>query len=72
MPRLVGFALIVAWPAGARRPAAASKRIYSYDSANPLTEQMTEAGLTFVFDRSFMSDKGAANPGDPRHRLGPT
>jgi hypothetical protein len=38
-------------------PAAASKRIYSYDSANPLTEQMTEAGLTFVFDRSFMTTR---------------
>src|SRR5579863_1473532 len=39
------------------RPAAAVKRIYSYDSANPLTEQMTEAGLTFVFDRSLMSTR---------------
>jgi hypothetical protein len=38
-------------------PAAASKRIYSYDSANPLTEQMTEAGLTFVFDKTFMSTR---------------
>ena len=58
MPRLVGFALIVC-VAGLvlAGPAAASKRIYSYDSANPLTEQMTEAGLTFVFDRSFMSTR---------------
>jgi hypothetical protein len=38
-------------------PAAAAKRIFSYDSANPLTEQMTEAGLTFVFDRSLMSTR---------------
>jgi hypothetical protein len=38
-------------------PAAAAKRIYSYDSANPLTEQMTEAGLTFVFDKSFISTR---------------
>jgi hypothetical protein len=38
-------------------PAMASKRIYSYDSANPLTEQMTEAGLTFIFDRSFMTTR---------------
>ncbi len=38
-------------------PAMAAKRIYSYDSANPLTEQMTEAGLTFVFDHTFMSTK---------------
>jgi hypothetical protein len=38
-------------------PAAAVKRIYSYDSANALTEQMTEAGLTFVFDRSLMSTR---------------
>jgi hypothetical protein len=38
-------------------PAAAAKRIYSYDSANPLTEQMTEAGLTFVFNKSLMSTR---------------
>lgn len=38
-------------------PAAASKRIYSYNSANPLTEQMTEAGLTFIFDKSFMTTR---------------
>jgi hypothetical protein len=38
-------------------PAVAAKRIYSYDSANPLTEQMTESGLTFIFDRTFMSTR---------------
>jgi hypothetical protein len=38
-------------------PAAAARRIYSYDSANPLTEQMTEAGLTFIFDRSLMTTR---------------
>ena len=38
-------------------PAAAIKRIYSYDSANAVTAQMTEAGLTFVFDRGLMSTK---------------
>jgi len=38
-------------------PTMAAKRIYSYDSANPLTEQMTEAGLTFVFDRTFISTR---------------
>jgi hypothetical protein len=38
-------------------PAWAVKRIYSYDSANRLTEQMTEAGLTFVFDRTLMSTR---------------
>ncbi|HLK25534.1 MAG TPA: hypothetical protein VKT30_12835 [Caulobacteraceae bacterium] len=38
-------------------PAAAVKRIYSYDSANKLTAQMTEAGLTFVFDRGLMSSR---------------
>jgi hypothetical protein len=58
MPRPGRLALIVcgvlAMLAG---PAAAAKRIYSYDSANPLTEQMTEAGLTFVFDRSLMSTR---------------
>jgi hypothetical protein len=38
-------------------PAAAVKRMYSYDSANKLTEQMTESGLTFVFNRSLMSTR---------------
>jgi hypothetical protein len=38
-------------------PAWAVKRIYSYDSANRVTEQMTEAGLTFVFDRTLMSTR---------------
>ena len=38
-------------------PAAAAKHIYSYDSANPLTEQMTETGLTFIFERTFMSTR---------------
>jgi hypothetical protein len=38
-------------------PAWAVKRIYSYDSANRLTEQMTETGLTFVFDRTLMSTR---------------
>ena len=58
MPRLVGFA-VSACLAGLMLagPAAASKRIYSYDSANALTEQMTEAGLTFVFDRTFISTR---------------
>jgi len=38
-------------------PASAAKRIYSYDSANAATAQMTETGLTFVFDRGLMSTR---------------
>ena len=38
-------------------PAAAVKRIYSYDSANKLTAEMTEEGLTFVFERGLMSSR---------------
>lgn len=58
MSRLVGLAAVACMAAIALAgPAAAAKRIYSYDSANPLTEQMTEAGLTFVFDKSFMSTR---------------
>jgi len=58
MPRAGRLALIVCGIALALAgPAAAAKRIYSYDSANPLTERMTEAGLTFVFDRSFMTTR---------------
>lgn len=57
-PRLAFLAMIAGLAAVALAgPAAASKRIYSYDSANPLTEQMTEAGLTFIFDRSFMTTR---------------
>jgi hypothetical protein len=58
MPRIASLAVIVCLAAALMAgPAEASKRIYSYDSANPLTEQMTEAGLTFVFDKSFMSTR---------------
>jgi hypothetical protein len=58
MPRPGRLALIVCGVLAALAgPAVAAKRIYSYDSANPLTEQMTEAGLTFVFDRSLMSTR---------------
>jgi hypothetical protein len=35
-------------------PAAASQHIYSYDSANPATERMTESGLSFVFDKHIV------------------
>ena len=38
-------------------PAAAARRIFSYDSANPQTEQMTEAGLTFVFDKTLSGQR---------------
>ncbi|MBV9510796.1 MAG: hypothetical protein JO303_10995 [Caulobacteraceae bacterium] len=38
-------------------PASARRLIYSYDSEDPVTEQMTENGLTFVFDKSFMATR---------------
>jgi hypothetical protein len=38
-------------------PAFAAKKVYSYDSASPLTQKMTENGLTFVFDKGLMSQK---------------
>jgi hypothetical protein len=38
-------------------PAAAARHIYSYDSANPATEQMTEAGLTFIFQKGVMNTR---------------
>ncbi len=37
--------------------AAAATRIYSYDSATPITRKMTENGLTFVFRKSLMSTR---------------
>jgi hypothetical protein len=38
----------------AATPAAAARHIYSYDSATPVTEKMTESGLSFIFDKSLM------------------
>ena len=35
----------------------AGKRIYSYDSATPITRQMTESGLTFVFEKTLMGTR---------------
>ena len=54
MPRLPSLALILGLAGGALAlPAAAAKHIYSYDSATPVTEKMTESGLTFIFDKSL-------------------
>lgn len=39
------------------RAAEARRLIYSYDSTSPLAEQMTENGLTFVFDKGLMSTR---------------
>jgi hypothetical protein len=50
---LLLFALAALAPA----PAWAKRRIFSYDSANPITEKMTEAGLTFIFDKTPLSQK---------------
>ena len=49
--------LILLIAAGLATPAAAARRIYSYDSANASTEAMTEAGITFVFDKSPMRQR---------------
>jgi hypothetical protein len=38
----------------AATPAAATQHIYSYDSASPITEKMTESGLTFIFNKTLM------------------
>jgi hypothetical protein len=40
-------------------PVAAGARqlIYSYDSVTPVTEAMTQSGLTFVFDKSLMATR---------------
>lgn len=38
-------------------PAAAVTRIYSYDSASPVTEVMTEGGLTFVFEKTLFNER---------------
>jgi hypothetical protein len=38
----------------AATPAAAAQHIYSYDSNSPITEKMTEAGLSFIFDKHLM------------------
>ncbi|HLI67466.1 MAG TPA: hypothetical protein VKU90_13980 [Caulobacteraceae bacterium] len=35
----------------------AATRIYSYDSANKTTEDMTEQGLTFIFQKSLLSTR---------------
>ncbi len=50
--RLTPLALLV--PLLAAAPASASQRIYSYDSANPATTAMTEAGVSFIFEKKLM------------------
>ena len=46
-----GLGAVLAWAA----PTAASQRIYSYDSVTPITQKMTENGLTFVSEKSLLS-----------------
>jgi hypothetical protein len=74
--RIVAATLLAA--AFAAGGAGAETRVYSYDSETPVTQKMTEGGLTFVFKKSLMStrvlsiletnDIGAADlrPADPR------
>ena len=51
--RLAAAAAVVLIPTAA----SAARMIYSYDSATPLTQKMTENGLTFVFDKHIMSTR---------------
>ena len=51
--RLAAAAAILLIPTAA----SAGRLIYSYDSATPVTQQMTENGLTFVFDKHIMSTR---------------
>ena len=50
------FALLAATMAIAPATEAATK-IYSYDSATPVTQKMTENGLTFVFEKGLLSTR---------------
>jgi hypothetical protein len=50
-PFLLALCAALAATGGAK----AARRIYSYDSANPAAERMTEAGLTFVLEKSLLS-----------------
>jgi hypothetical protein len=71
------IALFAATLSGASSLAIADQRIYSYDSATPITRKMTEGGVTFIFQKSLMGtrvlsilethDVGAADlrPADP-------
>jgi hypothetical protein len=38
-------------------PVAAGTHVYSYDSATPVTRKMTENGLTFIFNKSLISQR---------------
>jgi hypothetical protein len=51
--RLIALAAILLAPTAA----SATRLLYSYDSATPLTRKMTENGLTFVFDKNLMSTR---------------
>ena len=54
--RGAALALLLAATLGAG-VAQANKRIYSYDSATPVTQKLTENGLTFVFEKSPISTR---------------
>lgn len=57
MVRSIAAACVILGALAAAGAAQASKKVYSYDSADPATEAMTEAGLTFVFDKSLMGER---------------
>jgi len=54
MPSAPKRVLVCAAMLAAATPALAARHIYSYDSATPITEQMTESGLSFIFDKSLL------------------
>jgi hypothetical protein len=57
-PRFAAGLLVVAMVAAlAPRAASARRLIYSYDSTTPITRQMTENGLTFVFDKILITTR---------------
>jgi hypothetical protein len=56
--RRVGGLWLVAGLCGALSlsgSAQAARRVYSYDSASPISQKLTENGLTFVFEKSLMN-----------------
>ena len=53
-PPLLAAGLLALALAG---PAAAAQVMYSYDSATPITEKMTENGVTFMLDKGLMHVK---------------
>jgi hypothetical protein len=54
MARAANLAALTGLLLAAAQPALASQHIYSFDSATPITQRMTENGLTFIVEKSVM------------------